>query len=205
MVATSAGIFAKLWNLLSSPIGYVTANMFEAGGKKVGEKITEKVEKMFEIGEKTLDDEVIFNNVIAEMDDSVRKPCEEFMRWLKEQQPDGKKRAEKVREFAIRKISWKEIQTGGGKKGGKTSEKEKKPDYIIARLFVTQMMANGDNDSIIQWLDGIEVFSTIGIDKKSKAGIAAKKVGNVLKTEAREGSIAAKSVLDDLADWLDSK
>lgn len=213
MVATT-GIFAKLWNLISSPIGYVTANMLESGSKKVGEKITEKVGKMFEIGEKSLGDEILCDNALEGMDPAIVDSFEEFMGWLEEQQPDGKKRAEKIREIIAQKIKTKTETTkkNSGKKGD-DADKSDKPvettevihDYTVAQGFIIRMMSRGDHGAILQWLKKKNFFSTIGLKTESRVELAAKRVGNTIKTEAQEGSIAAKSALDDLADWLDSK
>jgi len=196
-MVTTTGILAKLWNLLSSPIGYVTANMFEAGGKKVGEKITEKVEKMFELGEKSIGDEILCDDVLEGMDQTVTDSFEKFMGWLEEQQPDGKKQAEKIRYIIAKKITSKEVRTGGGK-SGKPVEVETVYSYTFAQGFIKRMMSHNDHDAILLWLKNKNFFSTIGIEKKSKAQVVAGKVGNKVKVEARD----LKSMMEGATQWL---
>ncbi|EKE21411.1 MAG: hypothetical protein ACD_7C00253G0003 [uncultured bacterium] len=199
MVATT-GIFAKLWSLLSSPIGYVTANIFEAGGKKVGEKITERVEKMFELGEKSIGDEILCDNALQGMNRIIIDSFESFMGWLEEQQPDGKKRAEKIREIIAKKITSKEIRIAADKKTDRPASTEIVYNYTLAQGFIRRMVSHGDHGSILQWLKKKNFFSTIGIEKKSKAGKVAEKIGAKAQFEAQD----LKSMMDSATQWLNA-
>lgn len=193
----ATGFLAKIWSFLSSPFGHIFTSILEKGGDKIGQKIGEKMEKMFEIGEKSLGDEILCDNAIADMDESICSKFEDFMGWLQKQPTDGKQKAEKIREIIVKKITSKEIKTGGGK-SGKPIETEIVYDYTQSQGFIKRMMSHGDQDAILEWLDKKNLFSTIALDKKSAAEKIAGKVGNKVKVEARD----LKSMLDEATQWL---
>ncbi|MGW8185120.1 MAG: hypothetical protein ACWGHO_03340 [Candidatus Moraniibacteriota bacterium] len=197
MAAATIGFFSKIWSFLSSPFGHIFTSAIETGSKKIGEKLTSQVEKMFEIGEKSLGDEVLCDNAIEGMDEVIIDSFEEFMGWLEEQQPDGKKRAEKIREIIAKKITSKEIKIGGGK-SGKPVEVEIVYNYTFAQGFIKRMMSRGDHGSILQWLKRKNFFSTITVEKKSKVGKMAEKATTKVKLEATD----LKSMMNNATQWL---
>ena len=158
--------FAKLWSFLSSPFGHLFTSALEKGGEKIGQKIGERVEKMFEIGEKSLGDEILCDNALQGMNRAIVDSFESFMGWLEEQQPDGKKRAEKVREIIAKKITSKEIKIAADKKNNKPASTEIVYNYTLAQGFIRRMVSHGDQGSILQWLKRKNFFSTIGMEKK---------------------------------------
>lgn len=181
---------AKIWGFLSSPTGEIATTVIQMGGKKVGEKISEKVGKMFELGEKHLGDEILCDDIIAEMDPDIQERFEDFMGWLEEQQPDGKKRADKVREVIAKKVDVKHVKTGGGKKG-EPIEMQDIPNYIRAQGFIKRMMSHNDHGNILQWLKKKGFFSTVIIDKISPAE-------KIAKREAAD----LKNMMDQATQWL---
>ncbi|MFA6184217.1 MAG: hypothetical protein WC682_03910 [Parcubacteria group bacterium] len=197
MAAATIGFFSKIWSFLSSPFGHIFTSAIESGSRKIGEKLTSQVEKMFEIGEKSLGDEVLCDNALEGMDQTIIDSFESFMGWLEEQQPDGKKRSEKIREVIVKKITSKEIKTGGGK-NGKPVEVEIVYNYTLAQGFIKRMMSHSDHGSILQWLKRKNFFSTITVEKKSTAAKVAGKLGTKAKLESQDLSDLVK----DATQWL---
>lgn len=200
-------MLAKLWNFFSSPLGGVATSVVEAGGKKIGEKISGKVSEMMDIGEHSIDDEIFVKKALLRMndpgDDVIKKNFRSFLIWLKKQTPDGNKKAEKVREVFLKMETKKKVPFTSGKK----NVFEDVSDYTSSYEFVRELVKEsaGDPQKMHDIMEEDGFFSNINIVKKSKAGSIAGKIGTAVKSEAKDGSNAMKSALDDLSKWLDSK